>query len=189
MQLINYSLITLHPTLGRTDGRTDGGRAEGLGREDRGCSRLISDYLAKISLKCCSCGNDIIRVRQGQLAVIKVGQGEGKREMWEDERAREDGREAGGQRGMNEIKAGSEDDRLHGSTSARVRSLSLCRDNKTNLHTGQLAPGRMSRVSLYPPPPSLPFSLPSGTFSSDRRADGVIGALGKSPNCRVLRIY
>jgi len=47
---------------------------------------------------------------------------------------------------MNEIKAGSEDDRLHGSTSARLRS--LCRDNKTNLHTGQLAPGRMSRVCV-----------------------------------------
>lgn len=62
---------------------------------------------------------------------------------------------------MNEIKAGSEDDRLHGSTSARLRS--LCRDNKTNLHTGQLAPGRMCPVSA---------SLSAGTFSSDERTNG-----------------
>ena len=43
------------------------------------CAWVVSflDYLAKISLKCCSCGNDIIRVRQGQLAVIKAGEGGG----------------------------------------------------------------------------------------------------------------
>lgn len=64
VELINYSLITLH-----RDGKSRAGSAA----RERDCSRLISDYLAKISLKCCSCGNDIIRVRQGQLAVIKVG--------------------------------------------------------------------------------------------------------------------
>ena len=41
--------------------------------------------------------------------------------------------------------------RLHGSTSLLD---SLCRDNKTNLHTGQLVPGRMSPLSL-----SLSLSL------------------------------
>lgn len=53
--------------------RRDPGKVE-RGLEKPGRGRLVSDYLAKISLKCCSCGNDIIRVRQGQLAVIKAGQ-------------------------------------------------------------------------------------------------------------------
>lgn len=76
---------------------------------------------------------------------------------------------------MNEIKAGSEDDRLHGSTSARLRS--LCRDNKTNLHTGQLAPGRMSRVCVSR---AEHFPRTDGTESS---------ALSKKLNFRILRIY
>lgn len=57
--------------------------------------------------------------------------------------------------------------RLHGSTSLVD---SLCRDNKTNLHTGQLVPGRMSRL-----PPSLPLSpfLSVGEeFSTDRWRTG-----------------
>ena len=90
--------------------RRDPGKVE-RGLEKPGRGRLVSDYLAKISLKCCSCGNDIIRVRQGQLAVIKAGQ-------------RGKGAAGGGQprgtEGMNEIKAGSEDGRLHGSTSGRL---------------------------------------------------------------------
>lgn len=91
MQLINYSLITLRAaagTRGHARTRGEGGAGGEREREDgwerlerkeneRLRSRLISDYLAKISLKCCSCGNDIIRVRQGQLAVIKVGRKEG----------------------------------------------------------------------------------------------------------------
>lgn len=87
--------------------------------------RLVSDYLAKISLKCCSCGNDIIRVRQGQLAVIKAGRGPVQR-AW-----------------MKLRRVAKMAGRLHGST-----SLCLC-DNKTNLHTGQLVPGRMSSLPLF----------------------------------------
>ena len=76
---------------------------------------------------------------------------------------------------MNEIKAGSEDDRLHGSTSARLRS--LCRDNKTNLHTGQLAPGRMCPVSASL---SRPEHFPRTDERTNERTDGVIGAPEKA---------
>lgn len=115
--------------------------------------RLVSDYLAKISLKCCSCGNDIIRVRQGQLAVIKAGRG---RRGGPVQRA-----------WMKLRRVAKMAGRLHGSTSLVD---SLCRDNKTNLHTGQLVPGRMSRL-----PPSLPLSpsLSVGEeFSTDRWRTG-----------------
>lgn len=115
--------------------------------------RLVSDYLAKISLKCCSCGNDIIRVRQGQLAVIKAGRG---RRGGPVQRA-----------WMKLRRVAKMAGRLHGSTSLVD---SLCRDNKTNLHTGQLVPGRMSCL-----PPSLPLSpsLSVGEeFSTDRWRTG-----------------
>lgn len=76
---------------------------------------------------------------------------------------------------MNEIKAGSEDDRLHGSASARL-ALSL-------------RAVTIKRICIRDnsPPDECPVCLSGGAFSSDGRAES--SARSERPNCRVLRIY
>lgn len=76
---------------------------------------------------------------------------------------------------MNEIKVGSEDDRLHGSTSAR---LALCA-------------ATIKRICIRdnsPPDECVPcLPLERNIFLG--RTNGESSARSKRPNCRVLRIY
>lgn len=94
---------------------------------------------------------------------------------------------------MNEIKAGSEDDRLHGSTSARLvfpLSLPLPCSLAPSLSL-PLCAATIKRICIRDN--SLPDECPVSASRAehfprtDERAES--SARSKRPNCRVLRIY